>query len=220
MQQWCYLLALTWGKRWGSSCGSPEIVTCACHQQSHLSKQCTPHKIYTHSPSAQSGHWLEILDRLFYFWKGGKYYYNWRIKMWRRSCLESRRNLVRGDEAQPKNSIRVPRWEGVRGFNSCDWKSAVRIIAQGRFFQELSAAWALVRMGLLLPGSPAALVWWSFGILLHSSYFWYCLFFLFFSIKYDVTNYISPITACGCHSHSLWHPNKAAGNQSYNIQML
>lgn len=77
-----------------------------------------------------------------------------------------------------------------------------------------------MRVGFLLPGSPAAPVWWFFGILLHSSYFWYCLFFLFFSIKYDVTNDISPITACGCHSHSLWHPNKAAGNRSWHTDAV
>lgn len=61
-------------------------------------------------------------------------------------------------------------------------------------------------------------MWWPFGIMLHS-YFWYGLFF-FFSIKYDVTNDISPITVCGCHSHSLWHPNKAAGNWSWHTDAV
>lgn len=45
MQQWCCLLALTWNKRLGSRGGTPQTVTCVCHQQSYLSKQCTPHKI-------------------------------------------------------------------------------------------------------------------------------------------------------------------------------
>lgn len=60
--------------------------------------------------------------------------------------------------------------EGVRRFLPCDCKLTVRPAAEGReegrFSQVLSAAQTLVRTGLLLPGSPAAPAWWSFGILL------------------------------------------------------
>ena len=60
--------------------------------------------------------------------------------------------------------------EEVRRFLPCDCTLTVRPAAEGReegrFSQVLSTAWALVRTGLLLLGSPAAPAWWFFGTLL------------------------------------------------------
>lgn len=56
-------------------------------------------------------------------------------------------------------------------FFLCDFKLTVCVVAKGReedrFPQVLSAVWASVGTGLLLPSSPAAPVWWSFGTLFH-----------------------------------------------------